>query len=649
MDVWVVAAAAGAGYVAQRLKNLSKGKRLDSFPEYLNLVKPESSSVRQNVKEKSSPLVTVFPRTKNVEERENEQPCEEEAGSTAEKTSIGGYEDETSATADIFENGINSSSLSGFLSSGDFRGDWEHRVRSDTDEVFTSDSLRHTSSSEVGFSYGFGMNRSSLRCRRVNSEAIKPQTSLESCLMAQLYNQHAKFEEYTYSSLRRLKKPSLRPFIVTDGSRIISSPPREHAFNGPTGKGECKLRDDIYSQENNTVLGVPKLPNVISGRNKNEQASRRNGSTEIARGNQNSPQGISDRALIFNLGLTMGIVSSVMANKREMEKLNKLLKQTENLVQDLQEEIEMKDSLTVKEIAVEDYESKDVHTDNDLLALSSERDYCEEYKYQKNEEESLSKIEAELEAELERLESTINSSRLEAKLSKRNELDPDLMSDCYEGELSYDLFGAKKTENRAYGESGSSTPRSVNYAVSPRELSLRLHEVIQTRLEERIKELETALENSQRKDKYVESSENIPSENKAQTCSTQESPITSRDGGEEEIVGHPVVINLSGEALSAYNEAYEEMMKESESDEEDLQFGNDDSVLNGNGETGFDGRMEEEDVCTNDVIGWSSSADESEDDEMERMLIRQIVEKAKQGSPAVLKAHRELLFSAHAN
>ncbi|KAL9170450.1 hypothetical protein ABFS82_04G146300 [Erythranthe guttata] len=640
MDVWVVAAAAGAGYVAQRLKNLSKGKRLDSFPDNLNIVKPDSSSVRQNVKEKSSPLVRVFSRKQIVEERENEQPCEEEAGSAAEKTSISGYEDETLATMDIFANRM------GFLSSEDFRGDWEHRVPSDVDEVFTSDSLRRTSSSEMGFSYGFGRNRSSLRCRRVNNEAIKPQTSLESCLMAQLYDQHAKFEEYTYSSLRRLKKPSLRPFIVTDGSRIISSPPREHAFNGLTGKGECKLRDDIHSQENNTVLGVPKLPNVVSGRDKNVQALRRNGSNEMARRNQNSPQGISDRALIFNLGLTMGIVSSVMANKQEMGKLNKLLKQTENLVQDLQEEIEMKDSVTVKEIAVEDYESKDVHTDNDLLALSSEHNYCEEYKNQKNEEESLSKIEAELEAELERLELTINSSRLEAKLSKLNELDPDSMSDCYEGELSHDLFGAKKTENRAYGESGSSTPRSVNYAVSPRELSLRLHEVIQTRLEERIKELETALENSQMKDKYVESSENIPSENKTQTCSTQESPIISRDGGEEEFVGHPVVINLSGEALSAYNEAYEEMMKESESDEEDLQLGF------GNGEIeGFDGRMEEEeeDVCTNDVIGWSSSADESEDDEMERMLIRQIVEKAKQGSPAVLKAHRELLFSAHAN
>ena len=39
--------------------------------------------------------------------------------------------------------------------------------------------------------------------------------------------------------------------------------------------------------------------------------------------------------------------------------MNDLLKQTENLVQDLQDELEMKDSLTVKELAIEDYGSQD--------------------------------------------------------------------------------------------------------------------------------------------------------------------------------------------------------------------------------------------------------------------------------------------------
>lgn len=48
-------------------------------------------------------------------------------------------------------------------------------------------------------------------------------------------------------------------------------------------------------------------------------------------------------------------------------------------------------------------------------------------------------------------------------------------------------------------ESGNGTEQNLppNYAVSPRELSIKLHEVIESRLEERIRELETALQNSQ--------------------------------------------------------------------------------------------------------------------------------------------------------
>lgn len=142
--------------------------------------------------------------------------------------------------------------------------------------------------------------------------------------------------------------------------------------------------------------------------------------------------GTPDRALLFYIGLTMGIISSFLANKQEMEKLNKLLKQTENLVQDLHEELEMKDSLTVKELAIEDYKSQDVHkdsySDDAGHALSLEQNCDEEYSNQKAEDESLSKIEAELEAELERLESTMNSSRLEGKLSNRTKVS--IFSSC---------------------------------------------------------------------------------------------------------------------------------------------------------------------------------------------------------------------------
>ena len=71
------------------------------------------------------------------------------------------------------------------------------------------------------------------------------------------------------------------------------------------------------------------------------------------------------------------MITSIMANKREIDKLRELLKQNENLVQDLQEELEMKDSMTVKELQNENYGSLDTldHSsyDKELNEFSPEK------------------------------------------------------------------------------------------------------------------------------------------------------------------------------------------------------------------------------------------------------------------------------------
>ncbi|KAL0357358.1 UNVERIFIED_CONTAM: hypothetical protein Scaly_1421500 [Sesamum calycinum] len=678
MDVWIVAAAAGAGYVAQRLKNLkSKNNWSDLSYESRNNVRPESSSIRQKVQDKSCPFRRVLSGKCFEEEMSREGEKSSEDAFTADIASTSGYKDENLVTVDNFATygtHSDSNSLAGFGNSEDIRGDLEGRVPSSTGEVITNDSLPEPSSREMGFSYGFRKHRSSIRNRRINSQFIQPRTSLESCLMAQLYKEYAEIEEYIYSP-SPLQKPTLRPFIVTDGSRIISRSPQDY-ISEPSGAGKCKLQKDTYAQERMTVLGVPRLPNVASvklqknakARKGKEPILRRTDSSKLVNGNHNNAPGSSDEARLFYFGLTMGIISSFVANKREMEQLNKLLKQSENLVQDLQDELEMKDSLTVKELAVEDYESQDMHNDRcsddavHALSLVQKLDDASRYSNdehcdQKADEESLSKIEAELEAELERLASNMNSSRLERKISNTAELDPNFVSDVVKGELRADLFGAK-TGDQPYADrdgSGNSTPHSAHYSISPRELSLRLHEVIQSRLEQRIKELETALQNSQRKVKYMESehvrlSREI-SDNKTGTSSTRDSPV-AKNG--QQSVDQPVVINLSGDALAAYNEAYEEFTKISDSDEEDLQFGFENGVQvqdgdmkrylfsNGSREMAFDRRTEEElHTMSNDIV--CSSQDESEDDEMEKLLIQQIIEKARKGSPAVLKAQKALL------
>lgn len=134
----------------------------------------------------------------------------------------------------------------------------------------------------------------------------------------------------------------------------------------------------------------------------------------------------SNGMLLFFLGISIGIMSTVLANKREVDKLNGLLKQTENLVQDLHDELEMKEMLSVKELVNEDYQS--LQTDNrssfnqENIESSSEPELLDEFiKYdlekpidQRAENpELMSKIEAELEAELERLELTLKAESLE--------------------------------------------------------------------------------------------------------------------------------------------------------------------------------------------------------------------------------------------
>ncbi|XP_042034841.1 uncharacterized protein LOC121781193 isoform X2 [Salvia splendens] len=649
MDVWVVAAAAGAGYVVQHVKNLGRGKNkcVDSSFESRNGVRPQSSQSRHKLGDKTGPFNSVLSRKSNGEEmsnRERDKGCE--AVPDLEITSTSGYED---------DNMVMGSSLAQNPDVEDAQGDLESGLPFDSSGGFACDMSPRRLSSEIVFSSSSSRRRrSGLKSRRFDSQSIKPQTSLQSCLMAQLYEECDESEEYVRNSLG---KPRLRPFLVTDGSRIISTAPCE-SLTVPIGTsgGERWVRKDGYSQVNSTVCGIPALPNIEPaefGKRAKTREKQKHGFEGIQ--SSKASHGTSNRSLLFYFGLTLGVVSSFMANKQEVEQMKSLLKLNENLVQDLQEELEMKDSLTVKELATDNYESNDVHndscTDDTVLPSSLKEKFDAESFHEKPEEQSLYAIEAELEVELQRLESSMNSSSLEGKLCNLSGFDPDFVSDFHEGKLRSRSFAAEF--HGKSDESRSSTPRSCPYPVSPRELSLRLHQVIQSRLEERIKELETALQNSQQKSKYMGSKHVHPwrelSGSGTRNSSTRDSPI-ARNGHESK--DEPVVISLSGEALAAYNEAYDVFTKVSESDEEDFQAGFENGYhaeydLNEVQETVFDQRTEEDLYSPqNNALGCRRDEGEdcAEDDEIERLLIKQIVEKAKQGSPAVLKAQREFLL-----
>ncbi|GAU12722.1 hypothetical protein TSUD_122140 [Trifolium subterraneum] len=513
-----------------------------------------------------------------------------------------------------------------------------------------------------------------LSTKRFPEHVKRPLNSLESCFMAQLYKEHAKMEEYVFSPLSS-QSTATRSFHVSNGSRILN---RESDTLISALTGSNKLHKAGQEKDKNVVRGVPSLlktgslndtkkmkPDVVNGRSRRSSFSDDVFSGKLAG---------YDPMFLFSLGISLGIITCIMANKKEINKLKELLKQNENLVEDLQDELDMKDSMTVKELHNENYGSQDTcdhsFSGKELHEFSPEKhidsspriDSKESFdKKEEQSSESMSKIEAELEAELERLGLDMNVSNLDRKLSELVEIDPEFVADFAQGELRADTVSGT--------DANVTTPLPANYAVSPHELSLRLHEVIKNQLEERVKELEIALENSQRKVRFLESEHDVSfkkasSPNKGNISMTQDEDCDT--------MSQPLILNLSGEALDAYNEAYEELIKINDSEDNSPPTNIHDSDDNKESLLSHDwnATVFEHSSATYSVVDEGSlsrepyfsketmleeesssdlnvSGDEScdcDNDEVERQLIRQIVERTKKGSPLFQNA-KKILYS----
>ncbi|TXG56629.1 hypothetical protein EZV62_017942 [Acer yangbiense] len=408
MDLWVVAAATGAGYVAKYWKNLLSKEGETSSQSFSLYRQSESSNLLKQIWDQSTPL-----------QRLALKQLDRDGFLTDEKDFAG---DATSITSDYDEK-YNLFSLTSFPP-GSYEN--ESSQRKGKSKYFSDISMR------LGSKY-YG-------------NFLEPLDSLETCLEAQLFREYETMEEYVY---RKMKND------IQKRSRRLST-----------------MRDS----------------------------------------------GFPNGEVSFVLGISIGVMFTILANKREVKNLNKVLKEREMLVQDLQEELEMKEELNVKELADEGFESRR-RNEIALLggtsnAINHEQDSGksmefgdEEVDHHNNKaerSEEMSKIEAELEAELERLEFNMNTSSSLQRISLGVELEPYFVPDVTHGDLKLDKAtgepcGFSDSDQDASGTSTDLPDDAGNYAVSPRELSLRLHEVIESRLKARILELETALENSQNK------------------------------------------------------------------------------------------------------------------------------------------------------
>lgn len=398
-----------------------------------------------------------------------------------------------------------------------------------------------------------------------------------------------------------------RPLVVTDGAKVIS-----------------KSSGDSISQN----CGIPQLRKLEAS---GLYVKRRGGSTS-----RTSDNGIGskDAALLLCVGISIGIMSSFVANQTEVKKVKEELKETESLVKDSEDGVETKDSLTV--------DDDELH-DGEKTAENSE---------------SIGEIEAELVAELEMLQMNMNSSNIETQPSDVFELEPDFEVEFAQGELRDDKVERQRfdeTESNQEEPLGNATPESGNYTVSPRELSLRLLKVINSRCEERIKELEIALEESQRKvEQLVMEAEEKKKPYSSRLCESLAVKRNSIRKHNPVVEVQPLVMNLAGPALDAFNDSYEELMDINDSSEEgDVQYERQEELSltskssprihkdyrKGSSRTSEDVNL----FLLQDLLGLSDEEEDGESEsEMEKELIKQIVEKTKQGSSSVFNAQKML-------
>ncbi|XP_042498859.1 uncharacterized protein LOC122077118 [Macadamia integrifolia] len=715
MDLWVVAAAAGAGYLAKYLSREREREGLsESFPGGSTQDKSEPHSLLQQLRERACPLQRLSGRqlgenaTSGRDSSNSHLRLTEENGSAGtsatEMASTSGFGHEALENLRVYEE-YNILSLSSFRPGFPGKNNQEKvdgieatgKVSDKSEDFFSSE----RSTREKRFYNRDSGSRNSLRSRRPQGYSIKPLSSLESCLIAQLYNEHVEMDEYVFTQLSPPTAPTVRPLLVTDGKQIISRASAD-SYGVNFGSVENMVHEgaEAYA-EGERMLGVPPLPDIGSVK-LSKKLKQRRGKGRLGRSGRSnmrvSPknfrsQGSPNGMLLFCIGVAFGVVSTVMSNKREVDRLNEFLKQTENLVQDLQEELEMKDSLTVKELTNEGYEPQEnnhysIHHQPPASIfpqqeLTESINFNGKEPYDQNEDEKseiMSKIEAELEAELERLELNMCSSTVQRTLCGLLELDPDFEADIVQEELRADMLnrGARGQDDSDQNASDTSTTptHAANYAVSPRELSLRLHKVIQERLEERIMELETALQQSQQRMHILES-EGVNSQrdfsNSEIGSSTHESSSMREDSNN---IAGPLILNLSGEALDAYNEACEVFTRATEPEEErtPTTVSNNTNLYreeyhplnqrevchqNGSGQNGSLTHLriiedrQPRSLVHDKIRSWEERVSrsrgsselgdsENEEDEMGKLLIKQIVEKSKQGSPAVLNVQKML-------
>lgn len=249
MDLWVVAAAAGAGYLAKywnkSLNNGDNSHHLSSEDSFFE--NPESSSCPFSFRKKTQRGELGKDRALDGKSLDGVL--------TGEVASKRGFNYERLRQCRNYSESdlLSISNLAVPLSPCDDNVNLVEDGNEQNADTFGNNGffLPEFSAKVVPIHNSFG-HKTFIRTKHLPGHTSRPLSSLESCFMAQLYKEHAKMEEYVFSPLSS-ESMGTRSFVVSNGRRILNRGSKEHT----------KLHKAGRVQDEN-IVGVPSLPKIGS-------------------------------------------------------------------------------------------------------------------------------------------------------------------------------------------------------------------------------------------------------------------------------------------------------------------------------------------------------------------------------------------------
>lgn len=259
MDAWIVVAAASAVYLSKQWQKILRNGEDSASTMHL----PHKKSCPLRGLAWGKKVDEVSAESENNSRVEVSEMTQLDGALAADMASAGRVDGEKVLNLGNHKEGnvlLVSSLGTGFSRNGNLQEN-EDGIRMTGNSDNASDYVPEPSTGYMGPFLGLSRKRRALRTKRLHSHSNGPISSLESCLLAQLYNEHAEMEECLLRSLQSPPAPNGSSLCTSNGSRVI---------NKETGDSPCmqirsgddNLQKEAYFGCEETANGVPSLPKL---------------------------------------------------------------------------------------------------------------------------------------------------------------------------------------------------------------------------------------------------------------------------------------------------------------------------------------------------------------------------------------------------